>query len=56
MDKADQTSEDLKSVRGKRDHHNKNYHNSEDVKDLRKKANRRNKPRVRYDDVDSEEE
>jgi hypothetical protein len=47
MSLFDQTQDDIKSARGKRDHRNKNARNPEDVSDLRKKANRIHKPRVR---------
>jgi hypothetical protein len=47
MSLFDQTTDDIKSARGKRDHRNKSGHNPEDVSDLRKKANRREKPRTR---------
>lgn len=41
------SQDDIKQIRGKRDHHKKREYHPEDSSDLRKKANRREKPRNR---------
>ena len=56
MSLFDEAQEDLKLIRGKRDHRNKRQRDSsEDVSDLRKKANRKSKPRQNAFDEGEEE-
>lgn len=55
MSLFDQTENDIKSARGKRDHRNKDLdRSSDDFKSLRK-ANRRDRPRERYSDDGDDE-
>ncbi len=55
MSLFDQPAEDLKAMRGKRDHRNKSMVDNEDMRSLKKSA-RRDVVRQRHFDIDGDDE